>query len=218
MGVIRVLIVDDHELVRIGTSRLLDDQDDIQIVGEAGSGEEALHKIESLNPDVILMDVEMPGMGGIEATRRCLQLRPRVKVIAVTVHDREPFPSQILKTGAAGYLTKRANAGEIATAIRAVTAGQRYISDEIARKLALTHFNHDEEDLFGTLSKREMQIVMMTLNGLSPTEVAEALHLSPKTISSYRHRIFEKLGARNDVGLLKLAVQHGVLTLEAPAL
>lgn len=212
---IKVLIVDDHQLIRSGTSRLLDDLSDIEVVGEADSGEEAVRLVRELEPDVVLMDVQMPGIGGLEATKRCLRVDPDLKVIAVTILDREPFPSQLMKIGAAGYLTKKSDAEEMAKAIRRVMSGQRYMSAEIAQTLALAQYGDSDEQVFSSLSRREMQIVLMTVNGMSPTEIADMLSLSPKTVSSYRHRIFEKLDVRNDVGLVRLAIQYGIIDLES---
>lgn len=212
---IKVLIVDDHQLIRSGTSRLLSDMEDMTVVGEAESGEDAIKMVREHAPHVVLMDVQMPGMGGLEATKRCLRLDPELKVIAVTILDREPFPSQLMKIGAAGYLTKKSDVEEMARAIRRVMAGQRYMSAEIAQQLALAAYGEADSQVFSSLSKREMQIVLMTVNGLGPSEIADLLSLSPKTVSSYRHRIFEKLDVKNDVGLVRLAVQYGIIDLEA---
>lgn len=215
--VTRVLVVDDHQLVRIGTSRLLADTEDIEIIGQAASGEEAIDMVKDLKPDVVLMDVQMPGIGGLEATRRCLRLDPSLKIIAVTIYDDEPYPSRLLKVGVAGYLTKKADAEEIVRAIKKVVSGQRYINSEIAQQLALRPFQEEETTPFDGLSSREMQITLMVISGLRVPEISENLCLSSKTINSYRYRIFEKLGLKNDVGLTRLAIKHGLLDTEAVA-
>lgn len=212
---ITVVVADDHQLVRTGTARLLADVHDISIVGEADSGEAAVRLVREFMPDVVLMDVQMPGIGGLEATRQCLRVHPQVKVIAVTILDQEPFPTQLMKIGASGYLTKRADVVEMTKAIRRVVTGQRYISAEIAQQLALAPYSDSDNQVFSALSKREMQIVLMTVNGLGPSEIADLLSLSPKTVSSYRHRIFEKLDVKNDVGLMKLALQYGIIDLDS---
>lgn len=213
---IRVLVVDDHKLVRIGTTRLLADEPGIEIVGEAESGEEAIIAVQQLQPDVVLMDVNMPGIGGLEATRRCLRVDPELKVIIVTMHDREPFPSQFMNIGAHGYLTKGADVTEMVRAIKKTTHGQRYLSEEIAQQLALRPF--DQQDCpFSQLSAREMQIALMVTNGIPVPEISEALSLSPKTVNSYRYRIFEKLDVHNDVALTKLAIKHHIIDSEAVA-
>ncbi len=213
---IRVLVVDDHKLVRIGTTRLLADEPGIEIVGEAESGEEAINAVKQLQPDVVLMDVNMPGIGGLEATRRCLRVDPDLKVIIVTMHDREPFPSQFMNIGAHGYLTKGADVSEMVRAIKKATHGQRYLSEEIAQQLALRPF--DQQDCpFTQLSVREMQIALMVTNGIPVPEISEALSLSPKTVNSYRYRIFDKLDVHNDVSLTKLAIKHHIIDSEAVA-
>jgi DNA-binding NarL/FixJ family response regulator len=214
---IRVLVVDDHQLVRTGISRLLADVEGLEIVGQADSGEEALDMIQAFNPHVVLMDVQMPGIGGLEATRRALRIDPEIKVIAVTVYDDEPFPSRLLNAGAVGYLTKTANVDEMVTAIKSVCAGKRYISNEIAQQLALKPYSGENGSPFDTLSSREMQITLMVISGMRVQEISENLSLSPKTVNSYRYRIFEKLNVKNDVGLTKMSIKHGVIDAEAVA-
>ncbi|MFT4631372.1 MAG: two-component system invasion response regulator UvrY [Candidatus Pseudothioglobus sp.] len=208
---IKVLIVDDHQLVRIGTSRLLEDVTDINVVGEASSGEAAITLVRDLKPDVVLMDVQMPGIGGLEATRRCLRIDPNVKVIAVTVYEDEPYPSKLLSIGAHGYVTKRADMSEMVQAIRKVYLGHRFISAEIAQQMALKPYSEYESSPFESLSNREMQITLMVINGHKVPEISNNLSLSPKTVNSYRYRIFEKLELNNDVGLTKLAIKHGII-------
>ena len=141
---IRILIVDDHHLVRVGTCRLLADVEGFEIIGEAASGEEAIDMVKDLKPDVALMDIQMPGIGGLEATRRCLRIDPELKIIVLTVHQGEPYPSKLMRAGAHGYLTKHANVDEMVLAIKKAVAGQRYISSEIAQQLALRPFSQDE--------------------------------------------------------------------------
>lgn len=214
---IKVLIVDDHQMVRFGTRRLLEDESGLQIVGEASSGEEAIEAVDALNPQVVLMDVQMPGIGGLEATRRCLRIAPDVKVIALSMHDWEPFPSKLFEAGAKGYVSKRSDPEELILAIRKVMAGQRYISTDIAQNLALRPFAEVQQSPFEQLSGREMQIALMVIRGMGAAEMGKKLILSPKTVNSYRYRIFEKLDIKNDVELTKLAIQHGLLETESVA-
>ncbi|MDG1114755.1 MAG: UvrY/SirA/GacA family response regulator transcription factor [Pseudomonadales bacterium] len=214
---IKVLIVDDHQMVRFGTRRLLEDESGLQIIGEASSGEEAIEAVDALNPQVILMDVQMPGIGGLEATRRCLRIAPDVKVIALSMHDGEPFPSKLFEAGAKGYVSKRSDPEELILAIRKVMAGQRYISTDIAQNLALRPFAEAQQSPFEQLSGREMQIALMVIRGMGAAEMGKKLILSPKTVNSYRYRIFEKLDLKNDVELTKLAIQHGLLEAESVA-
>ncbi|MDC1102340.1 UvrY/SirA/GacA family response regulator transcription factor [Pseudomonadales bacterium] len=214
---IKVLIVDDHQMVRFGTRRLLEDESGLQIVSEASSGEEAIEAVDALNPQVVLMDVQMPGIGGLEATRRCLRIAPDVKVIALSMHDGEPFPSKLFEAGAKGYVSKRSDPEELILAIRKVMAGQRYISTDIAQNLALRPFAEVQQSPFEQLSGREMQIALMVIRGMGAAEMGKKLILSPKTVNSYRYRIFEKLDIKNDVELTKLAIQHGLLETESVA-
>ena len=214
---IKVLIVDDHQMVRFGTRRLLEDESGLQIVGEASSGEEAIEAVDALNPQVVLMDVQMPGIGGLEATRRCLRIAPDVKVIALSMHDGEPFPSKLFEAGAKGYVSQRSDPEELILAIRKVMAGQRYISTDIAQNLALRPFAEVQQSPFEQLSGREMQIALMVIRGMGAAEMGKKLILSPKTVNSYRYRIFEKLDIKNDVELTKLAIQHGLLETESVA-
>jgi two-component system invasion response regulator UvrY len=206
--VIRIIVVDDHQLVRVGTCRLLEDLPGIEIVGEAASGEEAVDLVARLKPDVVLMDVQMPGIGGLEATRRCLRAYPEVKILVVTIYEEEPYPSKLLKVGASGYLTKRSSVDEMYLAIKKVVAGQRYISAEIAQHLALRPFSADQESPFEALSSREMQITLMVIMGHKVLDISQKLSLSPKTVNSYRYRIFEKLSVNGDVELTRLAMRH----------
>lgn len=214
---IRVIVVDDHQLVRTGTRRLLEDAPGINVIADAGSGEEAVELVQELKPDVVLMDIQMPGIGGLEATRRCLRAHPEVKVLAVSIYEDEPYPSKLLDVGAAGYLTKRADIREMLLAIRKVHAGQRYISAEIAQQLALRPFSASSKSPFSQLSTREMQITLMVIMGLKVLDISEKLSLSPKTVNSYRYRVFEKLDLKNDVGLTRLAIKHGIIDAEVAA-
>ena len=208
---IRVLVVDDHQLVRVGTSRLLADVEGLEVVGQAGSGEEAIEQVRHLKPDVVLMDVQMPGIGGLEATRRCLRVDPSIKVVAVTVCESEPYPSKLLNVGAHGYVTKRTDIEEMVRAIKKVITGQRYVSAEIAQAMALKPFSENAASPFEALSNREMQITLMIVDGTKVPCISRNLSLSPKTVNSYRYRIFEKLDLMNDVGLTKLAIKHGII-------
>ncbi|MFZ5697522.1 MAG: UvrY/SirA/GacA family response regulator transcription factor [Pseudomonadota bacterium] len=208
---IKVLVVDDHDLVRIGISRMLEDVEGIRVVGQAASGEEAVKMVREHAPDVVLMDVQMPGIGGMEATRKIQRIDDAIKVIAVTVCDEEPFPSRLLKAGAAGYLTKGASLQEMVKAIRVVNAGQKYISSDIAQQMALKPFNDDHTSPFDQLSERELQISIMVVSCQKVQEISDKLCLSPKTVNSYRYRIFEKLAINSDVELTLLAVRYGLV-------
>ncbi|HDS1733397.1 UvrY/SirA/GacA family response regulator transcription factor [Pseudomonas sp. BP8] len=207
---IRVLVVDDHDLVRTGITRMLADIDGLQVVGEADSGETALKLARELKPDVVLMDVKMPGIGGLEATRKLLRSHPDTKVVAVTVCEEDPFPTRLLQAGAAGYLTKGAALDEMVQAIRLAFAGQRYISPQIAQQLALKSFQ-PQGSPFDALSEREIQIALMIVGCQKVQIISDKLCLSPKTVNTYRYRIFEKLSVTSDVELTLLAVRHAMV-------
>lgn len=209
---IKVLVVDDHDLVRMGITRMLADISGLKVVGEAACGEDAVRLARELSPQVVLMDVKMPGIGGLEATRKLLRQDPDIRVLAVTVCDEEPFPSRLLKAGAAGYLTKGAALDEMVRAIRVVASGQRYISPEIAQQLAIKNLDKEKDSPFEVLSEREMQVTMMIVGCQKVQEISDRLFLSPKTVNSYRYRIFEKLAIDSDVELTLLAVRHGLLS------
>ena len=209
---IKILVVDDHDLVRMGIVRMLSDVSGFTVVGEANSGEDAIKKVRELSPQVVLMDVRMPGIGGIEATRKLVRTHPDVKIIAVTVCDEDPFPSRLLQAGASGYLTKGAALEEMVAAIRAANSGQRYISPKIAQQIALKPYNKDATaSPFETLSEREMQIALMIVSCNKVQSISDDLCLSPKTVNSYRYRIFEKLSINSDVELTLLAIRHGLI-------
>lgn len=208
---IRVLVVDDLELVRSGISRLLADAEQIDVVGQAASGEEGIVMSRELEPDVILMDINMPGIGGMEATQKILQRQPEIQIVALTVYDGDPYTSRLMKIGASGYLTKGAHLDEMLRAIIKVKSGQKYISPEIAQKMALRPFQGESGSPFDALSERELQIAIMIVKCQKVAQISEALFLSPKTVNSYRYRIFEKLSVDNDVALTHLALRFGLI-------
>ncbi|MDX1505798.1 MAG: response regulator [Spongiibacter sp.] len=216
---ITVLVADDHAMVRTGISRMLDDADDIQVVGEASSGEEAVLRCRELKPDIVLMDIRMPGMGGLEATRKLQQVAPETKIIAVSACEQEPIPSRLMKAGASAFLSKGsgADAGdEIIKAVRQVAKGKRYLSPAIAQALALKNYDDEVSSPFESLSEREIQISIMIGNGLRVQDIADTLHIQTKTVNSYRYRIFEKLDVAGDVALTLLAISHGLIEAPSP--
>lgn len=206
--------MDDHVLVRAGISRLLADVEGICVVGEAENGEEAIKLVKEKKPHVVLMDVKMPGIGGLEATRKMLRHNPHLKIIVLTVCNEDPLPSKFLKAGASGYLTKGALIEEMVAAIHAVHKGKRYLGPEIAQQLALKNFSEGENSLLDLLSERELQVMMMITSGQKVQEIAAKLCVSPKTVNSYRYRIYEKLDVHSDVELTHLAIRHGLLDSE----
>jgi two-component system invasion response regulator UvrY len=211
---IKVLVVDDHELVRVGVQRLLGDADDIDVIGEAQDGEEAIIKAKELQPDVVLMDINMPGLGGMEATRKILRAAEKTQIIIVSVIETEPFPSRLLQLGARGYLSKDSTPDELKEAIRTVFKGERYLNPKIAQELALQHLAEGDDSPFEALSERELQVMQMIINGKKAPDIADKLCLSSKTVNSYRYRLFDKLKVETDVELTHMAIKYGLLKLE----
>ena len=172
---ITVLVVDDHELVRTGICRMLEDHADVEVIGQAESGEEAITIVRQQHPQVVLLDVNMPGIGGVETTRRLLQTAPETKVIAVSGLAEEPYPSLLLKAGAKGYITKGAPIAEMVRAINKVMQGGKYFSADIAEQLASSYLSDTQQSPFDSLSEREMQVAMMVVNCISAQEIADKL-------------------------------------------
>ena len=208
---IKILIVDDHALVRMGIRRLLDDLPDMDVIAEAENGEMALNMVKLHKPHVVLLDMKMPGMDGWEVTRRLKKSHPLVKVIAVTAQSAESLPSRVLLLGAVGYLTKESGTEEMAEAIRKVASGGKYLSAEIAQKIAISSLDLHEESPFDKLGEREMQVLRMISQGMEVQDISTSLFLSAKTINGYRYRMFKKLGIRNDVELTRLAMKHQII-------
>nr|AFI78669.1 two component LuxR family transcriptional regulator [uncultured bacterium ws034A6] len=208
---INVMLVDDHDLVRSGIKRILTDVGDIDVVAEADSGEQAVKQARKIKPDVILMDLSMPGIGGLEATRKITRSMPDAKIIAVTIHEDDPFPARLLEAGAVGYLTKGCDVREIISAIKSVYLGEQYLTPDVAQKLALSFVNHRDKAPLEELTQRETQVMLMIVKGEPNKLISEKLCLSPKTTSTYRYRLFEKLGVANDVELTRFAIRHGLI-------
>ncbi|MBE0508358.1 MAG: response regulator [Marinospirillum sp.] len=203
----RVLIVDDHELVRTGIERVLADTEGIEVVGQACDGEKAITMARDLAPDIVLMDVKMPGIGGVEATRKITRSNPDVYVIGLTASGDNTFVQRLLQAGARGYLTKGTSFEEVVRAIRLVASGQHYVDPTLASGL-LVRDPQNSSNPFDQLSDREMQVTLMIVNCQKVQEIADSLFVSPRTVNTYRYRIFEKLGVRNDVELTHLAMRH----------
>jgi two-component system, NarL family, invasion response regulator UvrY len=201
--------------VRTGFKLILDDAEDIDVVAEASSGEDAIKIIPEVRPDLVLMDINMPGIGGIEATRTIKRKYPDVRVIVVTVHSEAPFPSKLHEAGALGYLTKGCPASELLNAVRTVVKGKPFLSADVAQKLSLAKLSGVDSELpFEALSKREMQVLMLIVQGTKNQDISDILCVSPKTVSTYRHRLFEKLDIRTDAELTMLAIRHGIAEYE----
>ena len=212
---INVLLVDDHELVRTGIRRILDDIRGFKVIGEAKTGEEAVQFCRQHAPNIVLMDMNMPGMGGLEATKKICRYCPDVKIIVLTVNCEDPFPSKVMQIGAHGFLTKGAGSDDMVRAIRCVHAGQRYIAPEIAQQIALAQVTgRTDENPVQSLSERELQIMLMITKGEKAQDIAERLNLSAKTVNSYRYRMFEKLNVGGDVELTHLAIRYKMIDID----
>lgn len=208
---INIILADDHELVRTGLRRLLDDVDDITVLGEADNGHMAISLVRELQPDVAILDINMPGLNGIETTEVLRRDFPELKIVIVSMHSDELFPQRLIKAGANAYLTKDSGIQEITFAITEVMAAKNYICSEVAQKLALCSMGNHETSPFSSLSKRELQVLGLMIQGVKVNDISEKLCLSPKTVSTYRYRLLSKLGVKNDMELAKLAMQHGFI-------
>lgn len=208
---ITILLVDDHDIVRLGVKKLLEEVKDIHVVGEAKSGEDAIAFVQKQKPNVILMDMSMPGIGGIEATRKILRIAPSVRVVGLSGFDDDLFPSRLIQAGGCGYLTKGAGLNEMVRAIRSAYRGERYFSHEIAQKLAMRRVDMADKSPFEALSERELQVAIMVVAGLKAPAIAQKLCIDGKTVNGYRYRMFKKLGVKGDVELAKLAMHHGLV-------
>ncbi|MBD1228593.1 UvrY/SirA/GacA family response regulator transcription factor [Xenorhabdus griffiniae] len=208
---INVLLVDDHELVRIGVKGVLDDIKGIKVVGEASNGEDAVRWCRSNSTDIVMMDMGMPGIGGLEAAKKIIRYSPDTRVIMLTIHTESSLPTKVMQAGIRGYLSKAAAPQDMINAIRTVYAGQRYISPDIAQQMALNQLSPAKENPLDELSERELQIMTMITQGRKVNEISELLNLSPKTVNSYRYRMFSKLNIKGDVELTHMAIRCGLL-------
>lgn len=206
---ITVVVADDHDLVRTGIIRMLSDDDGILVIGQASSGQEALMQIKKLAPDVLLLDMNMPQMDGVQVMQKLQQSKNTVKVLAVSAMYAAPYPAMLIKAGASGYITKGVPIDEMVLAIKKVAGGGRYFSPDVAEEIAKSLL--EDGSPFDLLSTREKQVALMVANCQSITQIADALFVSAKTVNTYRYRIFEKLGVDSDVKLTHLAIAHGLV-------
>ena len=214
---IKAILVEDHELVRAGIREMLEGAKGIQIVGEAATGNEGINLVRDLHPNVVVLDFRLPDITGLEVTSKMLRIDSELKILIVTSATNDLVPFRLLEAGAQGYLTKDATKDELIRSIKAVNAGQRIISPEIASRLALSKINFKTNAAFNSLSDREMEVMMMVIKGVLVKDIADKLYLSPKTVHSYRSRIFDKLNVKNDVALTLLALRHGIISIDENA-
>ena len=206
---IRVFIVDDHALVRTGMRMILSAQTDIEVIGEAESGEEALPQVRRLKPDVVLCDLHLPGVSGLEVTERIVRGDYGTRVIVVSVLEDGPLPKRLLEAGASGYVGKGGDALELLRAVRDVARGKRYLANSIAQNLALSGIGGDGSP-FDALSPREMEVALLLTRGLRQEDIARRLSLSAKTVNTHKTRLFDKLAIRDSIALARLAAQFGL--------
>jgi two-component system invasion response regulator UvrY len=206
---IRVYLIDDHDMVRTGFKLVLSDATDIVVAGEASNAEAALPEVQKLKPDVVLCDLHLPGLSGLDVTERIVRGGWGPKVIVVSAQEDGPLPQRLLEAGASGYLAKAAGAEELLKAIREVARGRRYLSSSVAQALAFAKIE-PEASPFDRLSRRELQIAMLMVQGLRVSEIANRLNLSPKTVSTHKYNLMEKLGVADIPALTRLAIKHGL--------
>ncbi|HWO70183.1 MAG TPA: response regulator transcription factor [Actinomycetota bacterium] len=214
---IKVLVVDDHAVVREGVRMVLETDPDLKVVGEAGSGEEAIEMARELSPDVVVMDIGMPGLSGFEATRRIRAAQPEVKVLALTVHDSEAYLFQMLQAGAVGYVLKRAAAADLIQAVKAAHRGETLLHPSVARLLIkdyLARAERGEEASGERISEREREILKLIAEGKTNREIASMLYLSVKTVQAHRASLMRKLGLHDRVELVKYAIRKGIVGLD----
>ncbi len=215
MAKIRVMIVDDHALVREGITALLKFYDDVEVVGEASDGLEAIEKLGRLRPDMVLMDIAMPGLGGLEATIEMKKRDPDVKVIVLSQYDDMEYVNRFLKANVSGYLLKKAVGGELIAAIRAVARGESYLHSAIASKVIEGYVGKKSEasDPYDRLTDREKQVLKLIAEGHTHKEMATILGISAKTAIAHHTNISEKLELRSKAELIKFAIQKGIIRL-----
>ncbi|NBY53397.1 MAG: DNA-binding response regulator [Betaproteobacteria bacterium] len=214
MGKIRVILTDDHAVVRMGFRLLLQGTHDIEVVGEAETGEDAVKRFVELRPDVLVMDLSMPGMGGLEAVTRVLAKDPAARILILSAHEDTIHPKRVLKAGAVGYLSKRSAAEELIQAIRQVAGGKMYMEAAIAQQMAVEQISGDKSPV-DILSAREFEVFLALAKGQSVNDIAEVLHLSPRTVGTHLYNIKQKLGASNQAEIAIIAVRRVCSTRNA---
>ncbi len=207
----KVMLVDDHSVVRMGFRLLLEGSSDIRVVAEAESGEDAIRRFDEARPDVVVMDISMPGIGGLEAIRRILAREPAARILVLSAHEDAMHARRVLKAGAVGYLTKRSAAEALIQAIHQVNQGKTFLEPEIAQELAIQQLSGPRDPL-DTLSEREFKVFLALAGGQSVQEIAGVMSLSPRTVGTHLYNIKQKLGASNSAELALMAIRAGLLT------
>jgi len=211
---IRVLIADDHSIVRSGIRALLESQEDIEVCAEVANGREAVEKVQEFNPQVVLMDVAMPLMDGLEATRRIAKANSGARVIILTQYDNKEYALSAIKAGAAGIVPKKAGPAELVSAIRAVHAGDSFIHPSMAKWVVMDYAQRADDDPFDSLTEREREVLKLVAEGYSNREIADQLFISVKTVLGHRERIMQKLDIHSRTDLIRYAIRKGVISVE----
>jgi DNA-binding NarL/FixJ family response regulator len=211
----KVLIADDHAIVREGVRMILAKEPDIEVVGEAEDGQQALDLVEQHRPNVVIMDLSMPGMGGIEATKKVKEQHPRVNVLALTMHEDESYVFQLLRAGASGYVLKRAAARDLVQAVRAAAKGEAFLYPSVARKVVEDYLKRveagEERERYDGLTEREREILTLIAQGLGNQQIAQKLYISIKTVQTHRAHVLEKLGLHDRTELVRYAIRKGLI-------
>lgn len=210
MSNLNVLLVDDHSVVRMGFKMLIDSEKDMQVIGEAETGEEGIIKFQEIKPDVVVMDITMPGIGGLEAIERIIAKDKNAKILVLSAHEDSVHPKRVLSAGAIGYLTKRSAAEELINAIRTVGSAKKYIESSVAQQLAITQLS-GENDPTEVLSDREFEVFISLAKGKSTNEIADTMCLSPRTVGTHLYNIKQKLNANNSAEIALIAIRCGLL-------
>ena len=209
---VKILLVDDHGLVRSGIRLILERVAGFVVVAEVKSGEDAIRYCRKDAPDIVLMDVNTPGIGGLEATKQIVRMSENTRLICLSMHAENPIPAKVMQMGASGFITKDAESEEMIRAIHKVAAGQKYVSPEIAQQIAIGKLDFNDANPFEQLSDRELEITLMLVKGQRVPGIANSLNISAKTVNTYRYRMFEKLDISTDVELTHLALRYKLIT------
>ena len=210
MAELKVLLVDDHLVVRMGFKMLIDSEKDMKVIAESETGEDGIQKYQELKPDVTVMDITMPGIGGLEAIERIIAKDKNAKILVLSAHEDSVHPKRVLSAGAVGYLTKRSAAEELISAIRTVGSGKKYIESSVAQQLAITQLSGENEPT-EILSDREFEVFIALAKGKSTNEIADTMCLSPRTVGTHLYNIKQKLNANNSAEIALIAIRCGLL-------
>ena len=218
-GPIKIFLADDHTIVRQGLAKLLEAEPNIKVVGEAQDGREAVDKVQKLNPDIVIMDIAMPMLNGIEATRQIKKILPKIKIIILSMHSHDRYISELINLGASGYLLKDSTGGEIVKAVSAAMKGDVYLSPSISRRVVEDYLSlkktSSREDLYAKLSNREREVFQMIAEGHSTRKISDILCVSPSTVKTHRDNIMEKLQLDNISQLIQFAIRLGIVDVQS---